>query len=482
MLDRTNAPVVARLTNSPIQSKSLKYFTCLHTDGTHKKHAMQIGLRSLRSLATLLLVVTLSVLVIYLSRRIEARTPGSKNHVDILAVVGTRPEAIKLAPVIKEIRRRDGISIAVITTGQHAQMLNGLLKELAIPVETHGPHLSNAMQAGQSLLSLFSRCALAIERAIEHYRPRVVLVQGDTTTALAGSHAAFYARTPLAHVEAGLRTYRVGAPFPEEFNRKSIAAASCFNFAPTKRAASALLTEGVREDRIWVTGNTVIDSVLEMSRQPQNPAFVQFFVDHGISHLERQRRANGELVMLLTCHRRENHGELTNIISAVRLLLDMHQHLHVLLPVHPNPAVHDVFLKEFYGVDRMHLLPPLAYGVTVTVLGTYADIVVTDSGGLQEESTSFHVPVIVLREVTERPEGIDYGVAKLVGTNTSLIVQAVTAILFNENGLRDSMSRITWPYGAVVSHLFAVWARFITIGMAVLRKTFWPCVPCGPFP
>jgi UDP-N-acetylglucosamine 2-epimerase (non-hydrolysing) len=374
--------------------------------------------------------------------------PKLRESVDVMAVIGTRPEAIKMAPVIKELMLTDLRSI-VITTGQHADMLSSLLNELGVRAEPTG--WSRAMKRKQSLTSLFNRCALSVERAIERSRPRLVVVQGDTTTALAAAHAAFYARVPVAHVEAGLRTHRMDAPFPEEFNRKSIAAIACFHFAPTKRAEGALIAEGMLSHRIWVTGNTAIDAALEFSKRPLDRETAAFFSRHGLARLSKSQRSthvNGLNVALLTCHRRENHNDLDSIVSAVKSLLRLHTQLHILLPVHPNPAVRDTFHREFNNLDRMHLLPPLTYGATITILQSYADIVITDSGGLQEESTSFHVPVVVLREVTERPEGVEHGVAKLVGTNTSLIISTVSSILDNTGGAYDKMARNdVWPYG-----------------------------------
>lgn len=333
-----------------------------------------------------------------------------------------------------------------MTTGQHTDILAHLLQELGISVDGGN---AEAMVSGQGLDRLFSWCLRIVTKAIHSLSPRLLVVQGDTTTALAAAHAAFYLGVPVAHVEAGLRTNRLDAPFPEEFNRRSVAVVSCLHFSPTVRSMEALRAEDIPSDRIWVTGKTVIDSALYFASLPIPDETTQFLRNNSLMALMQGQRENPNVqVGLFTCHRRENHGELDGIIRSIDTLLQENPHLHLLLPVHPNPNVRTRFETHFRSTARMHLLPPLSYGTTITVLKSFADIVITDSGGLQEEATSFHRPVMVLREVTERPEGVEAGVATVVGTDSSRIVSTVNAILRNSDGVRDRMSRAdSWPYG-----------------------------------
>jgi UDP-N-acetylglucosamine 2-epimerase (non-hydrolysing) len=346
---------------------------------------------------------------------------------NIVCVVGTRPEAIKMAPVILALQREPWARVRVVATAQHREMLDEALALFGIVPD----HDLGIMRPGQQLADLTARLVAALDAVMAAERPVAVIAQGDTTSVLAAALVAFYRRIPFCHVEAGLRTGDLGNPFPEEMNRVVAGRLAALHFAPTARARAALLQEGVGAESIFVTGNTVIDALL---------AVAQKRVPHGLG------LPPGKRIVLLTAHRRENFGvPLAGILAAVRELARRHPDLHFVYPVHPNPNVAGparATLGDARGVTLCH---PLDYGRLVTLL-QQSWLVLTDSGGLQEEAPALARPVLVLREETERPEALEAGVARLVGHDQERIVSAVEALLADEAAYRD-MARGASPYG-----------------------------------
>ena len=346
----------------------------------------------------------------------------------LMVVLGTRPEAIKLAPVILAGRRAGGwFETYVVATGQHRQMLDQVLGLFDIRVDVD----LGIMSHDQSLCHVTTAALTGLCRAIDQIRPDCLMVQGDTTTAFAGALAGFYARVPVAHVEAGLRTYDKHQPFPEEINRRLISHIADFHFAPTPAARENLLAEGLSPERIWVTGNTGIDTLLLV--------------------LERYRprdeaRRTGERVVLLTAHRRENQGApLRRICRAALSLLDLFPDLRVVYPVHLNPRVRSTVFELLGGHPRVQLTEPMDYREFVLAMDR-ADLVLTDSGGVQEEAPSLRKPVLVLRETTERPEAIHAGTARLVGTDEQRIVTEAAELLRDPERYRQATLAVN-PYG-----------------------------------
>jgi UDP-N-acetylglucosamine 2-epimerase (non-hydrolysing) len=341
----------------------------------------------------------------------------------IAVVMGTRPEAIKLAPVIHELRRR-GAAVTVISTGQHREMLTRICIDLDVKADVQ----LDVMRPGQTVGRLMSRLLAALDDVLDRVAPAIVVVQGDTTTALAGALSASYHRVPVAHVEAGLRSGDRLSPFPEEGNRRLIGQLAEWHFAPTERARRALLAEGVGSGDVFVTGNTVIDTLLWAVRRARHPL-----------PPTRARRA------LVTMHRRENQGEtMAGIARALRFLVATRD-LEIVFPVHMSPAVREVVWAELDGVEGVLLIEPLDYLDLVGVLAS-CDLVLTDSGGLQEEAPALGKPVLVLRNETERPEAIEAGTALLVGTDPAAIVEAATSLL-DDGALYASMARAINPFG-----------------------------------
>lgn len=351
-----------------------------------------------------------------------------RDSIQVLVVIGTRPEAIKLAPVVLELRRRPTFSPRVCLTAQHRALLDEPLALFGIQAD----HDLDLMQSGQDPISFAGRALPGLRQVLRSERPDVVLVQGDTTSALCGGLVAFHEQVRLGHVEAGLRTGRRLEPFPEEMNRRLLGRLATWHFAPTAAARQALLGEGVEEPCIFVCGNTVVDAVLQVARMAE-PA--------DLSALEPGRR-----LVLLTCHRREHFGApLRGVLGAVREIVRRVKDIEVVFPVHPNPevvaAVRDVLAQE----PRVHLIPPAPYRSFVALLQR-SSLVLTDSGGVQEEAPSFGVPVLVLRRATEREEGRRSGNALLVGTEPEEICREAVALLTQESR-RQSMTRAANPYG-----------------------------------
>lgn len=345
----------------------------------------------------------------------------------ILCVVGTRPEAIKMAPVIQALRRKPGLGVRVLATAQHREMLDETLAQFGIVPDID----LDIMRPDQTLADLTARLLAGIDAALASERPDVVVAQGDTTTVFASALASFYRRIPFAHVEAGLRTGDFSNPFPEEMNRNFAGRLAALHFAPTAGARANLLREGIPDHMIHVTGNTVIDAVQWMALN--NP-------DHGLP-------INGAAqVILLTCHRRENFGNpLRQILTGVRRLAAMHPEITIVYPVHPNPGVAGTAQQLLSGIPNIMLTEPLSYAKLVGVLKA-CHFVLTDSGGLQEEAPALGKPVLVLRNETERPEAVEAGIAILVGHEEETVVREASRLLDDKCHYR-AMARAVSPYG-----------------------------------
>jgi UDP-N-acetylglucosamine 2-epimerase (non-hydrolysing) len=347
-----------------------------------------------------------------------------------LFIFGTRPEAIKLAPVIHEFRRRPrSFRVRICVTSQHRNLLDQALRVFRL-----NPHYDlDIMKEGQSLFDITTRSLCGIEPVLKQEKPDLLLVQGDTTTAFAAALAAFYLRAPVAHVEAGLRTHDLLRPYPEELNRRLISPIATFNFAPTATARRHLLSEGIPARSIFVSGNTVIDALLEIAARPAPSA---------IRHLS----TTGRRLILVTAHRRESFGApLESICQALRRIVDLVPDVEVVYPVHPNPRVQNPVLRRLSNVDRVHLLPPLDYLPFVHLL-KQSYLILSDSGGIQEEAPALGKPVLVLRDKTERPEAVQAGTARLVGTDAGRIVRAVVELL-HSRAAYQRMVRARNPFG-----------------------------------
>lgn len=347
--------------------------------------------------------------------------------VTVLCVIGTRPEAIKMAPVILALKQTLWARVRVLATAQHREMLDDALFGFGI-----APDIDlDIMRTGQSLPELTARLLIALDKVMGDEEPDVVLAQGDTTTVLAAAMASIYRRVPFCHVEAGLRTHDFGNPFPEEMNRVVAGHLATLHFAPTEQAKSNLQMEGVLAERIFVTGNTVIDALLsEAAKNTQLDLAVPM----------------GKLLILLTAHRRENFGTpMDEIFDAVQILAERHSGLHFVYPVHPNPRVAEHAQKRLGNLPGITLCRPLGYAQLVSLM-KQSWLVLTDSGGLQEEAPALGKPVLVLRGETERPEAVEAGVSQLVGTNRDSIVAAVEQLL-NDGNMYRSMVLGTSPYG-----------------------------------
>lgn len=345
--------------------------------------------------------------------------------------MGTRPEVIKLAPVVRELRTRPGVQVRIVATAQHRELLDQALRVFDMQ-----PDCDLAlMEPGQDLARLTGRVISAVHTELAASRPDAVAVQGDTTTVFAASLAAFYARIPVAHVEAGLRSHDAYNPFPEELNRRLTAPLARWHFAPTERARQNLLREGVRDEQILVTGNTVVDALHWIAA---SDGFRAAPLPAGVDAARR--------LILVTLHRRESWGApLTQMCEALEQLCRRYADVDVVFPVHLNPAVRATVEKTLAGLEHVHLLPPLDY-VTFLKMLKASTLVLTDSGGVQEEAPVFGRPVLVLRDTTERPEAIEAGVAKRVGTSGDAILAAAAALLDDEQAYRR-MARAESPFG-----------------------------------
>jgi UDP-N-acetylglucosamine 2-epimerase (non-hydrolysing) len=347
--------------------------------------------------------------------------------VRVATILGTRPEVIKLAPVVSELRRRPETECILVSTGQHREMLDQMLKQFELEADVD----LGVMRPEQRLSDLTAELVRGLGNTLAAIQPDWVLVQGDTSTTLCGALAAFYESIPVAHVEAGLRSGDDRSPFPEEANRRLVARLADLHFCPTPGSAANLVAEAVPVERLHVTGNTVIDALLwavERARALASP----------VSRMRPRR-------ILLTLHRRESHGEaMRNVCDAVRALAQRGD-TEIVFPVHRSPAVREVVIPALTDLEGVHLCEPLDYLEVVHVLDS-SDLVLTDSGGLQEEAPTLGKPVLVLRDTTERPEAVDAGVARLVGTTPALIHSAVSTLLDDPRAY-EAMAHPENPFG-----------------------------------
>ena len=352
--------------------------------------------------------------------------------IKVMSIFGTRPEAIKMAPVVRELMRYpDVIETRTLVTAQHREMLDQVLHLFHITPD----YDLNIMAAGQTLFDITTRAMLGINEVFQKERPDLVLVHGDTTTTFAGALAAYYHQIPVGHVEAGLRTHDIYSPFPEEMNRRLTGSIATLHFAPTPTARANLLAEGVPERRIFVTGNTVIDALHHTVR----PDYV--FTDK----LDGVDFANHR-VLLVTTHRRENLGEpMRHVYRAIRSIIEELDDVEVIFPVHRNPKVREIVREELGGLARVHLIDPLDYEPFANLMAR-VDIVLTDSGGIQEEAPSLGKPVLVLRDTTERPEAVTAGTVRLIGTDETRVHEETMRLLTDPIGYR-SMAEAVNPYG-----------------------------------
>lgn len=346
----------------------------------------------------------------------------------VLIVFGTRPEAIKMCPVIQAVENSKELECCVCVTGQHREMLQQVLEVFKVDVD-YDLHI---MKEKQTLYDITYEAMEGIKKVIDEERPDIVLVHGDTTTTFAAALSCFYEKVPIGHVEAGLRTYDLYSPYPEEFNRQVVDIASELYFAPTECAKRNLLQEGKKESSIYVTGNTAIDALKTTVKEEYHHAIIEW--------------AANSRIILLTAHRRENWGQpLENIFEAIREIVDKYQDVKVVYPVHKNPIIKEVAYKILGNHDRIKLTEPLNVVEFHNIIArTY--LILTDSGGIQEEAPSLGKPVLVLRDTTERPEGIEAGTLKLVGTDKEKICIEVERLLTDSQEYKR-MSCAQNPYG-----------------------------------
>ncbi len=367
----------------------------------------------------------------------------------ILLVFGTRPEAIKMAPLVKEFQKYSDIfDTKVCVTGQHRQMLDQVLELFEITPD----YDLNIMKQGQDLYDVTARVLTGMRDVLKESKPDVVLVHGDTTTSTAAALAAFYQQIPVGHVEAGLRTYNIYSPWPEEMNRQITGRIAEYDFAPTPLSQSNLLKEGVSEDKITVTGNTVIDALYMVVDKIKGSILLEGTI---ITELKKSgydiaRLRNGKKLVLITGHRRENFGEgFISMCGAIKALTEKYRDVDFVYPMHLNPNVrkpiHEVFGEDLSGLGNMFFIEPLEY-LSFVYLMEKSNIVLTDSGGIQEEAPGLGKPVLVMRDTTERPEALDAGTVKLVGTDYNKILAEVSALLDNQE-YYEAMSKAVNPYG-----------------------------------
>mgnify|MGYP004571632305 FL=1 len=346
----------------------------------------------------------------------------------VMLVFGTRPEAIKMCPLVNELKTRKGLRTVVCVTGQHRQMLDQVLSAFHVEPD----YDLSIMKDKQTLFDITTNILNRIKAVLEEVKPDVVLVHGDTSTTFVTALACFYLQIPVGHVEAGLRTYNIYSPYPEEFNRQAVSIISQYNFAPTARARDNLLHEGKRAETIFVTGNTAIDAL-------------QTTVREDYTHPELTW-AQGSRLIVITAHRRENLGEpMHHMFRAIRRIMDEHPDVKAIYPIHMNPVVRQAADEELRGCDRIHIIEPLEVLDFHNLLAR-SYLILTDSGGIQEEAPSLGKPVLVMRDTTERPEGIDAGTLRLVGTNEDVIYRNFKQLL-EDNDAYQAMAHASNPYG-----------------------------------
>lgn len=349
----------------------------------------------------------------------------------VMSIFGTRPEAIKMAPVLKALEADPDCDPIHVATGQHREMLDQVLE--LFQIQTHAD--LQIMQANQTLYGITQRALGGLESVLQEHKPDLVLVQGDTTTAFVSGLAAFYAKIPVGHIEAGLRTGDIYDPFPEEMNRRLLSQVTSIHFPPTQSSRDNLVREGLNTDNIWVTGNTVTDALLGIAAglPPGLPG-------------DLPQIDPGKTMILVETHRRENLGQpMQEICMALRTLVKHFTNCEIIFSVHKNPKVREVVFPALQGVERIHLIEPVDYPTLIRLMRA-SSLILTDSGGIQEEAPSLGKPVLVLRKTTERPEGVDAGVAKLVGTDQQVIVAEASKLLSDSDAYR-AMSQVASPYG-----------------------------------
>lgn len=346
----------------------------------------------------------------------------------IMLVFGTRPEAIKMCPLVNELKKRKELQVIVCVTGQHRQMLDMVLETFDVSPD----YDLSIMKDRQTLFDVTTNILNRIKEVLEKVKPDVVLVHGDTSTTFVTALACFYLQIPVGHVEAGLRTYNIYSPYPEEFNRQAVSIISKFNFAPTELARKNLIKEGKDPDSIYVTGNTAIDAMKTTVRE-------------NYTHPELEW-ANGSRLIMITAHRRENLGEpMRHMFKAIRHVMDEHPDVKAIYPIHMNPIVREIANEYLGNDDRIHIIEPLDVLDFHNFLSR-SYLILTDSGGIQEEAPSLGKPVLVMRDTTERPEGIIAGTLKLVGTEEKNIYKEFNRLLSDE-GEYETMSKASNPYG-----------------------------------
>ena len=346
----------------------------------------------------------------------------------VMLVFGTRPEAIKMCPLVNELKKREELQTVVCVTGQHRQMLDMVLEAFDVTPE----YDLSIMKDKQTLFDVTTNILNRIKEVLEREKPDVVLVHGDTSTTFVTALACFYLQIPVGHVEAGLRTYNIYSPYPEEFNRQAVSIISKFNFAPTELSKQNLLKEGKNPESIYVTGNTAIDALKTTVR-----------ADYTHPELEW---AMGSRLIMITAHRRENLGEpMRHMFKAIRRVMDEHPDVKAIYPIHMNPVVREIADEFLGGDDRIHIIEPLDVLDFHNFLSR-SYLILTDSGGIQEEAPSLGKPVLVMRDTTERPEGIAAGTLKLVGTEEEIIYNEFSRLL-SEKEEYEAMSKASNPYG-----------------------------------
>jgi len=375
----------------------------------------------------------------------------------VLSIFGTRPEAIKMAPVVRELEKYpDLVESVVCVTAQHRQMLDQVLGLFAIKPDID----LDLMEDNQSPAALTARAMTALTEVLERVQPDLVLVQGDTTTAIVAALASFYQKIPVGHIEAGLRTRNRYSPFPEEINRHLIGVLATYHFAPTRTAADALRDEGTPDKNIFITGNTVIDALLWVVNQPPSQQTVRLFEQLGLSNGSRLKVAGLRLdstdnlqpvprnlkLILVTAHRRENFGQpFENICLALQEIVRRNPEVQIVYPVHLNPNVRVPVQRILNGHERLHLIEPLPYEPFAHLM-KHAYLILTDSGGIQEEAPALGKPVLVMRRETERPEAVEAGTVKIVGTDTDHIIAETEGLLW-DYAEYERMAHAVSPYG-----------------------------------
>ena len=346
----------------------------------------------------------------------------------IMLVFGTRPEAIKMCPLVNELKTRENIKTVVCVTGQHRQMLDMVLDTFKVKPD----YDLSIMKSGQTLFDITTNILNRFSEVLDEVKPNVVLVHGDTSTTFVAALACFYKQIAVGHVEAGLRTYNIYSPYPEEFNRQAVSIISKYNFAPTELSKANLVKEGKDEDTIYITGNTAIDALKTTVRDEY-------------THPELNWASDSRLIMI-TAHRRENLGEpMYNMFRAIRRVMDEHPDVKAIYPIHMNPVVRKAADVELGGCDRIHIIEPLEVLDFHNFLAR-SFMILTDSGGIQEEAPSLGKPVLVMRDTTERPEGIMAGTLKLVGTDEQTIYENFKLLLESTEAY-NAMSKASNPYG-----------------------------------